>query len=233
MERQPRRRRRPALSCLECRRRKIKCDRNDPCAHCVSAKTQCTFTVYGNGPATEAHPQGRQLGTSWGSLSSPPADAPSPLAHVRPTSTNRSIAGQFNNPSGTRVAAPLAPPALAPPAPTAPTVPPVPPAPLENVTPNTSGHNDIRLPNHGQDPEPDLRDLWRRDLWRRLQRLERSPASTSVNELSETARDILTRQAGLQGSQIILNKTRILGWSQRMAEAHEVITVVSALIRSL
>ncbi|KAK1760290.1 FAD/NAD(P)-binding domain-containing protein [Echria macrotheca] len=43
---QPRRRRRPALSCLECRRRKIKCDRADPCRHCVSAKVQCTFRTY-------------------------------------------------------------------------------------------------------------------------------------------------------------------------------------------
>lgn len=38
-----RRRRRPALSCLNCRRRKIKCDRNDPCVHCTSAKLQCKY----------------------------------------------------------------------------------------------------------------------------------------------------------------------------------------------
>lgn len=46
MERQPRRRRRAALSCLECQRRKIKCDRNDPCAHCVAVKTQCSYRFY-------------------------------------------------------------------------------------------------------------------------------------------------------------------------------------------
>ena len=39
-----RKRRRPALSCLECRRRKIKCDRNDPCNHCKrSPGTTCLY----------------------------------------------------------------------------------------------------------------------------------------------------------------------------------------------
>lgn len=45
---QQRRRRRPALSCYECRRRKIKCDRNEPCAHCVRQSTQCVYTLYGD-----------------------------------------------------------------------------------------------------------------------------------------------------------------------------------------
>jgi hypothetical protein len=40
----PRKRRRPALSCVECRRRKIKCDRCTPCGHCVQLKiTKCTY----------------------------------------------------------------------------------------------------------------------------------------------------------------------------------------------
>jgi hypothetical protein len=39
-----RKRRRPALSCVECRRRKIKCDRCVPCGHCVQLKiTKCTY----------------------------------------------------------------------------------------------------------------------------------------------------------------------------------------------
>lgn len=45
---QQRRRRRPALSCRECRRRKIRCDRNDPCNHCVRHKAQCTYKLYGD-----------------------------------------------------------------------------------------------------------------------------------------------------------------------------------------
>ena len=40
----PRKRRRPALSCVECRRRKIKCDRDYPCEHCKRNGSNCTFT---------------------------------------------------------------------------------------------------------------------------------------------------------------------------------------------
>jgi hypothetical protein len=40
----PRKRRRPALSCVECRRRKIKCDRNVPCTQCTQSKSaSCTY----------------------------------------------------------------------------------------------------------------------------------------------------------------------------------------------
>ncbi|OHE99122.1 hypothetical protein CORC01_05615 [Colletotrichum orchidophilum] len=46
MERQTRRRRRPALSCLECRRRKIKCDREEPCGHCTTSKLSCTYRIH-------------------------------------------------------------------------------------------------------------------------------------------------------------------------------------------
>lgn len=46
MEAQTRRRRRPALSCQQCRRRKIRCDHNNPCANCLRHKTQCAYTLY-------------------------------------------------------------------------------------------------------------------------------------------------------------------------------------------
>jgi hypothetical protein len=40
----PRKRRRPALSCVECRRRKIKCDRRMPCSHCMQLRsTLCAY----------------------------------------------------------------------------------------------------------------------------------------------------------------------------------------------
>lgn len=38
----PRKRRRPALSCVQCRRRKIKCDRNTPCNNCMQSKKAAT-----------------------------------------------------------------------------------------------------------------------------------------------------------------------------------------------
>lgn len=48
------RRRRPPLSCTECRRRKLKCDRSLPCGQCVRSKTadSCVF-VGPRGAASE------------------------------------------------------------------------------------------------------------------------------------------------------------------------------------
>ena len=38
-------RRRPAHSCIECRRRKVRCDRNKPCGQCVAHKVpSCAYT---------------------------------------------------------------------------------------------------------------------------------------------------------------------------------------------
>ena len=39
----PRKRHRSAPSCQECRRRKVKCDRSEPCGHCVISKKQCHY----------------------------------------------------------------------------------------------------------------------------------------------------------------------------------------------
>ncbi|KAH7309764.1 hypothetical protein B0I35DRAFT_397873 [Stachybotrys elegans] len=44
MDRNVRRRRRPALSCIECRRRKVKCDRNEPCHQCRSLQAHCEYS---------------------------------------------------------------------------------------------------------------------------------------------------------------------------------------------
>jgi len=70
MDRQARRRRRPALSCLECRRRKIKCDRNDPCTNCTLNRCQCSFEPYSNEPVPITRQQ-PYLGTQWPATSSP------------------------------------------------------------------------------------------------------------------------------------------------------------------
>lgn len=39
----PRKRRRSARSCQECRRRKVKCDRKEPCNHCILSKNHCIY----------------------------------------------------------------------------------------------------------------------------------------------------------------------------------------------
>ena len=42
----PRKRRRPARSCVECRRRKVRCDRKKPCGQCVAQNSpSCDFAV--------------------------------------------------------------------------------------------------------------------------------------------------------------------------------------------
>jgi Fungal Zn(2)-Cys(6) binuclear cluster domain len=47
-----RKRRRPALSCEQCRRRKIKCDRNYPCGQCLqSQNASCSYSSDSLGPA--------------------------------------------------------------------------------------------------------------------------------------------------------------------------------------
>ncbi|KAK3311212.1 uncharacterized protein B0T15DRAFT_482296 [Chaetomium strumarium] len=79
----PRRRRRPALSCRECRRRKVKCDHNTPCAHCVRHKTQCIykpFRRYGEQAEDDRPPQHlnpeSEPGSSRPSSASPPSGIP-------------------------------------------------------------------------------------------------------------------------------------------------------------
>ena len=44
-----RKRRRPVISCEECRRRKIKCDRTFPCKHCRQIEATCNYSE-GSGP---------------------------------------------------------------------------------------------------------------------------------------------------------------------------------------
>ncbi|KAF6825589.1 hypothetical protein CPLU01_10167 [Colletotrichum plurivorum] len=89
MEQPIRRRRRPALSCLECRRRKIKCDRNEPCAHCVATRNRCTYRLFEGTLA----PRNRE---SPGSRS-PRRDRASESLSTQPTSTSPSITGRVRS----------------------------------------------------------------------------------------------------------------------------------------
>ncbi|KAI1345720.1 hypothetical protein F5Y01DRAFT_299675 [Xylaria sp. FL0043] len=78
MEEPPRRRRRPALSCLTCRRRKIKCDRASPCARCVSTNTRCTYRLSSETAAIPAHSPGRTERP----VNASPRTSPLPLTRV-------------------------------------------------------------------------------------------------------------------------------------------------------
>ena len=134
MERQPRRRRRPALACLECRRRKIKCDRSEPCTHCVPTRTQCTYKVFSNDnePVLPTPPDGAY------------APSPSPLAQIQQINTNSPITEYGNHQSGSCIAAAA--------------------GQNDTPNTSTLGRSDIRPLSraHAEDPEPDLRDLLQR-----------------------------------------------------------------------
>ncbi|KAF2493579.1 hypothetical protein BU16DRAFT_83911 [Lophium mytilinum] len=196
MDRELRRRRRPALSCIECRRRKIKCDRSDPCAHCVSTETQCAYTIRSNKPVV-------QPGGSLGSSPSPSIYATSSVARVQRNSTNRPTTVHGDFPPELQATATAAA------------------AARQNDTPDTYGlKQGIR--NRAQDEGPNLRDLLQR-----VQILEQSSASSPIHGLAETGRNILTRQSGLQDSQIILNKTRIFTWSHWMGMAQEFALIIA------
>ncbi|KAI8629476.1 hypothetical protein F5Y19DRAFT_433113 [Xylariaceae sp. FL1651] len=191
-----RRRRRPALSCLTCRRRKIKCDRGDPCTRCASTKTHCTYRVYSSEPAVR---QQSQQGSSVGDPSlSPgvyPASPPPPLTQTidanRPTAEN----GSYSSRPGINAISSVA---------------------AQTTLTDLPSHNSTRSPSCTQDASSDLRDLWQR-----VRKLEESTASSSIRGLSETGRSILARQAGLRDAEITLKKTRLYRWSDWMSTAPE------------
>ncbi|EHK17883.1 uncharacterized protein TRIVIDRAFT_44566 [Trichoderma virens Gv29-8] len=109
---EPYRRRRPALSCLECRRRKLKCDRSNPCGRCVSTATQCNYRIHQQKPGAR-HRQTRRISSS--SVPSPAAAPPaSPPSQVDATGgatawtlgpndlSNTPGANEIQNPSRSR-----------------------------------------------------------------------------------------------------------------------------------
>ncbi|KAL7621971.1 hypothetical protein AAE478_007472 [Parahypoxylon ruwenzoriense] len=208
MERQPRRRRRPALSCLECRRRKIKCDRNDPCAHCVSAKSQCAYRIYGDEPVAREQQQPlSRPGSPQLSRSTRSVFGLSPLDQARQANSNGPVPESGNHAPWPSVAAIAAAAAV-----------------VGQNGQGNPGRDAARSPYLVQGAEPNLQDLLQR-----IQKLEETskPRLNPIRGLSETGRHILARQTGLQDSEVILNKTRILRWSHWLGTVQEFETIVA------
>jgi len=198
MDPQPRRRRRrPALSCVECRRRKIKCDRNNPCSHCVSTKARCTYRVYNDGPALG--PYTEQL-HSLNETPSPtaPSSSPTLAPDRRVEDSGRPIR---NNNSYSSTAPTVVSTAL-----------PVIPTPATGTaSTETQDDGTLVVDRTGIQPltrKPNVQsDL--QDILQRLRKLEESSSSGP-----DPSRDILSLHYGpVQDSQIVLNKTRVLRWS--------------------
>ena len=193
MEREPRRRRRPALSCLECRRRKIKCDRNEPCAQCVSTRAQCSYKRFNDEPAIQQPPQ---PGISGVSTSSPSANAHSPLAPVQRIGTNRSVAE-----SDSRLPRPWTSAA----------------ATGKSDASNTFGRDNVGPVHHDRDTESTTRDLLDR-----IRNPDHSSVSSGIDRFFGTADDVAEPSTEIKDWRTVLNKTRTLGWSRWLGLAHEV-----------
>ncbi|KAI1470474.1 uncharacterized protein F4812DRAFT_267491 [Daldinia caldariorum] len=216
-DRQPRRRRRPALSCIECRRRKIKCNRTEPCRHCVSAKLKCIYKVYNDEPVNQFP---LRPGVSPLESSSSSSHAPSPstsqaqeLGATRPTSEHDA------NAAGFQVVEPWAGAVLG-----------CSSKGSQNDGPNTIilGLDRSSIQPHIPTPEADSGAA---DTPQRGQNASnKSSVPSSITGLSENGRDILARQLGLKDSQIILNKTRVLGWTLRLGITQEFTPIVSCYV---
>lgn len=205
-----RRRRRPALSCRECRRRKIKCDHNKPCAHCIHHGTQCVYKPFvhdepaagrkvaelhqgGSGSRSPRAQPPSQSQSRLTTASPPLAVCASPL----PSALTRATAEDLVTPTQT------------------------------TLIPVSIGHANLQqsLPDQGAPKDaPALGDLLRR-----IQKLESSSVSQIVtsgsptlNALSEASRDRepLPSQHQTSGPQhewqAVLNKPRDLGRSRWM-----------------
>lgn len=85
-------------------------------------------------------------------------------------------------------------------------------------TPNTPSRHYSRPQTGAQDLENTQSTL--QDLLKRVQTLE-SSASSFNHRQSETGQEILERQPGIQDSQVILKKTRVLKWSDWIGQTEE------------
>ena len=195
-EREIRRRRRPALSCIECRRRKIRCDRTEPCKNCIAIKVQCVYKTYANDRVVrQQHPYDRSsiLTESLANRSVAPLQLAQGVSPDRPTAEHVSY---------------------------------IPGAQLGLSTPAVTPHGVLDTPrserkspsNNGDAPNLDLRHQLQR-----AQRVENGSVSSPLQGLDETGWQILKRQAGVKEKEVVLNKVRIPKWSEWMGIAPEVL----------
>lgn len=194
MESTPQRRRRPALSCIECRRRKIKCDRNSPCSHCVTAKSDCTYKIYGTRHVTQRQSQPHQVARS---RSSPSVFSTTAITQPRQSTTDRSITELGIAPSAAQSVTAT--------------------GGVEQTETLGKRYNSPRQLHHPREMQCDLVDLQRR-----IRKLEQSSTDCSIFASSGTEADVLIDRSRLQSSHISLNKTRILSASHWKTNTPEV-----------
>ena len=244
------RRRRPALSCSECRRRKIRCDHTNPCGHCVRHKTQCTYKLYfgtdpNPRPGQQPRPESQQLEGAASSLpttASPPPSIHRSSPHSPFHNVAQSQAQQAPLPRNTNETRPTIftenlqvlrepiswPQVTAATATTSAAVPDT----VPTLVSLCRSACDLRPQLTGYDP--DTGGLSVRDLLQRIQKLEdasksQTGGSPSLHASSETSRESVALQspAGVQEWQVVFNKTRDLGKSGWMGTAQEFAVIIA------
>lgn len=185
LETQPYRRRRPALSCIECRRRKVKCDRKDPCTPCIAVKTHCSYKTYGKDSTVR---QNQQYVSSQNPVLNSTTHSGSQSAGDHQPQTNRPILTNGALLPGALDTAPII---------------------AENQISSVTEHIQARAPINNQIVEPDLANLLQR-----VQKLEKSSGFRGDHGSMTTNQNLLALQSELQDSQIGETKARVLRWSQ-------------------
>lgn len=203
MDTQPYRRRRPALSCIECRRRKVKCDRKDPCTPCTTVKARCTYKSNGRERINQHYPQNASTrGSTLSNITSrwhPLAENHRPLADgTTPTS------GNF--PAENLDITPLIP---------------------GNHIPNVANHHQATTLINNGDVRTDFGDLSQR-----VQRLEKSALFRNDHTPTGSGQSLLSLQSKLQDSQIGETKARVLRWSQWQGKDQKVWSTITCIART-
>lgn len=178
------RRRRPPKSCLECRRRKVRCNREEPCNNCMMAKRRCAYQLVGN-EFIYHHPQ------TPSSSQSSPFYAEKSRSNGRDTDSDNVVTAS----SGARLTAGAS----------------VVPPPAESG----SHLQPVRSNEHadGFNGEAFLRSI---------QDIGQTAATSSDHGQSETPHRLVTQQASMHSSHLMLMKSRIMRWSHLIFMAKEV-----------
>lgn len=190
-----RRRRRAALTCVECRRRKIKCDRKNPCAHCLSTGTACTFKAFSDDLSVPPQTEERGATAQKQQQHPPGSPYPQPRAQQADTTEWPATEPRSHTSSSTTLGG--------------------------NYAAVLSANSGVEAASQERANAPGPASALRY-LLRREPRAERPPASPRVPHQPENGRSILETQLGLAPGRVIMNKTRMLRSSRWAGAAKEV-----------
>lgn len=188
------RRRRPAKSCLECRRRKVRCNREEPCNNCMAAKRRCAYQLFASEPIYQHHstPSSSQSSPFQAEIQRPNATDTNSGHAVTASAGARLTGGTSIVPPSTEISA------------------------SHLQTEISASHlQTVRNNEHadGFNGEAFLRST---------QDLGQTATMSSDHGQSGTLRGLIAQQVGMHPSQLMLMKSRIMKWSHLIFIAKEV-----------